>query len=124
MTPKEYKTKLFYTPPNDKCFEELKSLCIRFWSVFPEYTLWNEEQNIIEQEYSKSKINQIKDLKNEGSNFIMMVQMIHQNSREVLSRYLSLETRNEISIRLYDIDSEFDPFNIWNVKNNMHEYNN
>ena len=51
----------------------------------------------------------------------MMVQMIHQNSREVLSKHLSLETRNEISMRLYEIDNEFDPFNIWNVKNNIHE---
>lgn len=123
MTPNEYKTKLFYTPPNNECFQELKSLCIRFWDAFSSFEsiMNNDEQNDLDREYSKSKIDQIKDLKNEGSNFIMMVQMIHQNSREILSRYLSLETRNEISIRLYDNDSEFDPFNIWNVKNNIHE---
>jgi hypothetical protein len=117
MTPNEYKTKLFYTPPKDEYFEELKSLCILFWKVFPEYTLWDEKQYELEQEYAESKIHQIKDLKNEGTNFIMMVQMIHQNSREVLSKHLSLE----ISMRLYEIDNEFDPFNIWNIKNNIHE---
>lgn len=111
---------LFYTPPKNEYFEELKSLCIRFWEVFPEYTLWNEEQNRLELEYAKSKIDQIKKLKNEGANFVSMVQMIHQNSRQILARNLSLETRNEISMRLYgwDKENEFDPFNIWNSENN------
>ena len=103
---------LFYTPPKDEYFEELKSICIRFWEVFPE--------NRLEQDYVKSKIDQIKNLKNEGSNFVMMVQMIHQNSREILAKSLSLETRNEISMRIYGFDdNEFDSFNIWNVKNNL-----
>lgn len=103
---------LFYTPPKDEYFEELKSICIRFWEVFPE--------NRLEQDYVKSKIDQIKNLKNEGSNFVMMVQMIHQNSRKVLAKCLSLETRNEISMRIYGFDdNEFDSFNIWNVKNNL-----
>lgn len=111
---------LFYTPPKNEYFDELKSLCIRFWEVFPEYTLWDEKQNELEREYANSKIEQIKNLKNEGSNFAMMVQMIHQNSREVLVKHLSLETRNQISMRLYgwDKENEFDPFNIWNIKNN------
>lgn len=111
---------LFYKPPKDEYFEELKSLCIRFWEVFPEDSLLNEEQIKLEREYSNSKINKIKDLKNEGSNFVSMVQMIHQNSREVLAKFLSLETRNEISMRLYgwEKENEFDPFNIWKLENN------
>ena len=111
---------LFYNPPKDEYFEELKSLCIRFWKCFPEFSLLDEKQEQLEREYANSKIDQIKNLKNEGSNFVMMVQMIHQNSREVLAKCLSLETRNEISMRLYGFDdNEFDPFNIWNVKNNL-----
>lgn len=112
---------LFYKPPKDECFDELKNLCIRFWEVFPEFTHWDDTQNGLEQEYSKSKIDQIKDLKNEGANFISMVQMIHQNSREILSNHLSLETRNEISMRLYgwEKQNEFDPFNIWNIQNSI-----
>ena len=35
---------LFYTPPKDECFEELKSLCIRFWDTFPGFVLWDEKQ--------------------------------------------------------------------------------
>ena len=112
---------LFYTPPKDECFEELKSLCIRFWNTFPQFHMWDERQEQLEIEYVQSKINEIKDLKNEGSNFVSMVQMIHQNSREVLAKALSLETRNEISMRLYgwETENEFDFFNIWNIDNNL-----
>lgn len=111
---------LFYTQPKDEYFEELKSLCIRFWEVFPTDNNYDSEQFRLEMEYSQEKIKQIKSLKNEGANFISMVQMIHQNSREVIAKCLSLETRNEISMRLYGFeDSEFDPFNIWNIKNNL-----
>ena len=113
--------KLFYIPPKDECFEELKSLCIRFWNTFTLPHMWDERQEELEIEYVQSKINEIKDLKNEGSNFISMVQMIHQNSREVLAKSLSLETRNEISMRLYgwEKENEFDAFNIWNINNNL-----
>jgi len=121
MTQLEKKSiELFYTPPKDEYFEELRTLCIRFWEVFPEFTMWNEKQERLEREYTQSKIDWIKSLKNEGANFISMVQMIHQNSRQVLAKHLSLETRNEISMRLYGFeDNEFDPFNIWKVENNL-----
>ena len=102
---------LFYTPPKDECFEELRTICIRFWRTFDEV------------EYVDEKINRIKNLKNEGCNFVMMVQMIHAVSREVISKALSLETRNEISMRLYgwEKENEFDFFNIWNIDNNLNE---
>ena len=90
--------KLFYTPPKDECFEELRTICIRFWRTFDEV------------EYVEEKINRIKNLKNEGCNFVMMVQMIHAVSREVIAKALSLETRNEISMRLHgwEKENEFD----------------
>jgi hypothetical protein len=115
--------KLFYTPPKDESFEELREICIRFWRSFTLPHMWDERQEQLEIEYVQSKINEIKDLKNEGSNFVSMVQMIHQNSREVLAKSLSLETRNEISMRLYgwEKENEFDPFNIWNIDNNLNE---
>ena len=67
------------------------------------------------------KINRIKDLPNDGPNFVMMVQMIHPVAREVISKLLSLETRNEISMRMYgwEKENEFDHFNIWNIDNNI-----
>ncbi len=101
--------KLFYTPPKDECFEELRIICIRFWRSFDE------------AEYVEEKISRIKNLKNEGCDFVMMIQMIHPVSREVISKSLSLETRNEISMRLYgwEKENEFDFFNIWNIENNL-----
>jgi hypothetical protein len=114
---------LFYKPPKDECFEELREICIRFWRSFTLPHMWDERQEQLEIEYVQSKINEIRDLKNEGSNFVSMVQMIHQNSREILAKSLSLETRNEISMRLYgwEKENEFDPFNIWNIDNNLNE---
>ena len=111
---------LFYKPPKDEYFEELKSLCIRFWKLFPNHNTLDENQYQLEVEYANEKISRIKSLENKGSNFISMVQMIHENYRIVLSKLLSLETRNEISMRLYgwEKESEFDPFNIWNTENN------
>ena len=102
---------LFYTPPKDECFEELRKLCISFWRSFNEV------------EYVEEKVNRIKDLINEGSNFVMMVQMIHPVAREIIAKALSLETRNEISMRLYgwETENEFDFFNIWNIDNNIVE---
>ena len=80
---------LFYTPPKNEYFNELKEICIRFWRSFDEV------------EYVDEKINRIKNLDNSGCNFVSMVQMIHPVSREIISKCLSLETRNEISMRLH-----------------------
>jgi len=100
---------LFYKPPKDENFEELKKICILFWKQFDD-----------QFGYSSEKINRIIDLPNEESNFIMMVQMIHPLSRKLISKALSLETRNEISMRLHGWEGEpdeFDFFNIWNPEN-------
>ena len=101
---------LFYIPPSDTCFDELKEVCIRFWETFDN-----------QFSYVTEKIDSIKDLPNEGSNFVSMVQMIHPISRKLIANVLSLETRNEISMRLYGWDGEpdkYDFFNIWNPENN------
>ena len=102
---------LFYTPPKDESFNELKEVCIKFWKTFDD-----------KHGYSTEKINQIKNLTNESSNFMYIIQMIHPVARKLIANVLSLETRNEISMRLYGWDGEpdeFDPFNIWNTNNNI-----
>ena len=108
----EKSVKLFYTPPREESFNELREVCIRFWNTFDD-----------KFGYATEKIDRIKDLPNEGPNFVMMVQMIHPVAREVISKLLSLETRNEISMRLYgwEKENEFDFFNIWNIDNNVIE---
>ena len=37
--------KLFYTPPKDECFEELRTICIRFWRTFDEVEYVEEKIN-------------------------------------------------------------------------------
>ena len=124
MTQEELKSiELFYTPPKDEYFEELRSICIRFWNALHHSSVKYHHETAkhdLSMKYTEEKIARIQNLKNEGANFIYMVQMIHQNARQVLAKGLSLETRNEISMRLYGFDdNEFDPFNIWNTKNNL-----
>lgn len=103
---------LFYKPPKDEVFNELKNVCISFWG--------NLDDTF---GYATEKINFLKNLSNEGCNFSMMVKMIHPISRAIIASNLSLETRNEVSMRIYgweeDNHDEFDFFNIWNIKNNM-----
>jgi hypothetical protein len=104
--------KLFYTPPKDSNFEELKKACIKFW------TICFEKDGT---DYIEEKVNRIKDLKNEGPNFISMVQMIHPNSRILIAKLLSYETRYEVSRRLYGSGSEdeYDYFSVWKVENHF-----
>lgn len=96
-------TDYFYKPPPDECFDELKSVCIRFWETFDDTF-----------GYATKKINQIKDLPNEGSNFMGMVQMIHPLSRKIIAKNLSIETRNYISVKFnMGEENEFDFFNVF-----------
>jgi hypothetical protein len=110
--------KRFYKPPNDECFNELKEVCIKFWThCFSEHDK--------DFGYFDEKINTIKNLSNDGSNFISMVQMIHPLSRQIIAKSLSNTTKNEISMRLYWCENypncfdEYDYFNIWNSKNHV-----
>ena len=77
----EKSVKLFYTPPREESFNELREVCIRFWNTFDD-----------KFGYATEKIDRIKDLPNDGPNFVMMVQMIHPVAREVISKLLSLRS--------------------------------
>ena len=47
---------LFYTPPKDEYFEELKSLCIRFWEVYEEFHLFSEEGQRLMKEIGRAHV--------------------------------------------------------------------
>ena len=104
--------KLFYTPPKDSVFEELRNACIKFWTI-----CFKQEGS----DYVSEKVNIINGLKNEGSNFISMVQMIHPNSRILIAKQLSHETNYEISRRLYGggSEDEYDCFSVWKIENHF-----
>ena len=106
-------TKLYYTPPKDKYFDELKSACIKYWNTFDNT-----------YGYATEKLNYINSLENVDGNFMVMVKMFHPLAWEVIAKLLSLETRNHISIRLEaggdSLEADF--FNIWGTNQAKEKY--
>ena len=83
-----YDIEHYYKQPKQEYFDEVKSACIKFWNAFDD-----------QFGYATEKINIIKDLENNSTNYMMMVKMFHQLNWEVLAELLSLEVRNDISIQ-------------------------
>lgn len=84
-------TRLYYTPPTDDQFDELKARAIEIWAVMGSETSCSEE-----------KIGRIKHIKNIGDNFMYMVAMFDHNNQEILARTLSFETRKAVRERMID----------------------
>ena len=84
-------TKLYYTPPTDKQFDELKQKAIEIWTPMG-----------YEPSYAKEKIDRIKDIKNICDNFIYMVAMFDIQNQQKLANKLSDETRKAVRDRLLD----------------------
>ena len=84
-------TKLYYTPPTDEQFNELKEKAIEIWSSMGD-----------EPSYSQEKIGRIKDINNVGDNFMFMVAMFDQNNQRKLSDKLENETRVAVAERIKD----------------------
>lgn len=87
-------TKLYYSPPSDTLFEEVKEACISLWKAV--------DTDNDKYGYATSKINAIKDIKNVGDNFMYMVAMFDPNNQESLSFNLSGEANKAIIDRLID----------------------
>jgi len=84
-------TKLYYTPPTDEQFNELKEKAIEIWSTMGD-----------EPSYSQEKIGRIKDIANVKDNFMYMVAMFDQNNQQKLSDKLENETRGAVAERIKD----------------------
>ena len=107
-----YDIKYYHKQPKQEYFDEVKSACIKFWNAFDD-----------QFGYATEKINIIKDLENNSTNYMMMVKMFHQLNWEVLAELLSLEVRNDISIRLnagHDCETDF--FNVWGTNEAKEKY--
>jgi hypothetical protein len=108
-----YDIEHYYKQPKQEYFDEVKSACIKFWGAFDN-----------QFGYATEKINSIKDLENNSTNYMLMVKMFHQLNWEVLAELLSLEVRNDISIRLNagvgSVETDF--FNIWGTNKAKEQY--
>lgn len=83
------KVELYYTPPAETQFNELKEKAIEIWSTMGS-----------EPSYSQEKIGRIKDIENVDENFMCMVAMFDINNQRRLAGNLSEETRKAVRERL------------------------
>ncbi len=96
-------TKLYYTPPSDEIFNEVKEKCKELWK---EVDTDNDEYD-----YATEKINRIKDIKNVDDNFMYMIAMFDYINIQKLSKKLSAEAKQAIYERLLSVDN-FD-YSVW-----------
>ena len=82
-------TTLYYTPPTEKQFNEVKEKAIELWNTYDN-----------SHGYVDEKVNRIKDLKNVGDNIMFIVAMFDSTNQSKLSGMLSEETREAIADRI------------------------
>lgn len=81
-------SELYYTPPTDEQFNELKEGAMELWK---EVDTDNDKFG-----YASGKIGRIKDIQNVGDNFMYMVAMFDQGNQVLLSRKLTDETKQAV----------------------------
>lgn len=91
LVDKKYMPNLYYTPPTDEQFNEVKEKAIELWSIMGD-----------EPSYSEKKIARIKDIENISDNFMYMVAMFDVGNQGRLAEKLSEETRKAIRERMID----------------------
>jgi len=85
-------SKLYYTPPEQEMFDEVKKWSIDLWQKrYPE-----KEHPF----YAKEKIDKIKDLQNISDNFMYIVAMFDEENQRFLAMNLMAETRQSIHNRI------------------------
>lgn len=82
---------LYYTAPSDTAFEEVKSASIEVWS---------EKSDL--GSYRTEKIDQIKDIKNVGDNFMYMIAMFDSGNQRKVVEKLGEETKQAVRERMID----------------------
>lgn len=87
--------KLYYFPPEDWQFDELKREAIALWSTMGS-----------EPTYSQEKIGRIKDIKNVEDNFMYILAMFDVFNQKKVIKKLSKETKQAIMERLIDGGSD------------------
>ena len=84
-------SKLYYSPPTDEQFNELKEKAIELWSGMGS-----------EPSYSKEKIDSIKDVGNVEGNFMLLLAMFDSGNQAKVISKLSEETKEAIKVRMID----------------------
>lgn len=87
-------TRLYYTPPSDEIFNEVKEKCMRLWEIV--------DTDNDQFGYATEKKNRIKDIPNVQDNVMYMVAMFDIHNQRKLANILSLEARHAIRDRMVD----------------------
>jgi len=87
-------TKLYYTPPADEIFDEVRAKAMILWEII--------DTDNDKYGYATDKKNRIKDIGNVGDNFMYIVAMFDIHNQRLLANELSEEARNEIRERMID----------------------
>jgi hypothetical protein len=83
--------RLYYTPPDERMFNELKASAIQLWTAI--------ERN---EGDAEDKLTQIQGMQNIEDNFMYIVAMFDEGNREKLADMLSGKTRKAVSLRMID----------------------
>lgn len=83
--------KLYYTPPTDKQFDELKKGAMEIWLTYDNTYGYVDE-----------KVQRILDIKNIKDNFMYMVAMFDAPNQRKLAEKLSKDTRLSVRERMID----------------------
>lgn len=89
---------LYYTPPTDDIFEEVRANAIKLWTErYPEET---------SPFYAAEKVARIKDIPNVGDNLMYIVSMFDDANQAFLATMLSEHSRSAIRERLEEGGTE------------------
>ena len=93
--------KLYYTPPSDEIFEEVRAAAIKIW------------QRYDHPDYVAEKVGRIAEIRNVGDNVMYIVAMFDHENRCALASVLSGEARAAIYERMVDggEPDHLNPFN-------------
>jgi hypothetical protein len=94
LVDKKFMPILYYTPPTDEIFNEVKNASMELWK---EVDTDNDKYG-----YATKKINRIKDIANVSDNFMYIVAMFDIQNQARLAEKLSEETRKEVRERMID----------------------
>lgn len=83
--------RIYYTPPPNGCFNELKKEAIK---------LWKTHDNTYG--YVDEKVERIERIQNVSDNFMYIVAMFDNNHHTKLAQLLTEDTRKEIRVRMVD----------------------
>lgn len=86
-------SKLYYTPPTNEQFQEMKRKAIEVWQQYDN-----------QFGYVTEKVRRIQDVGNYSDNFMFMVAMFDHENQMKLANKLSPATRKAVRERLIDVE--------------------